>query len=236
MREDVERVIKQCGTCERNTFGKVLNHPAIAIKVHGIFDTLHVDCVWGLEESAEGFTGLLTLFESFSAFPGAYPLRTKTKVEIGRNLRNWISFFGPPKCIMSDQGTEFINDVVDGMCDNLGIPHKITSAYHPRTNGKVERLNQTLIASLRRMVENNLSLWPEMLDFVLLALRTRVNTRTGFTPYELVYGVRCAKFGNWRAEQPENEIAEILQRSNQIKDLVEVTRPMAKENSDNQQE
>jgi hypothetical protein len=168
MTKDATLTIKQCGTCERNTFGKVFNHTAIAIKVHGIFETLHIDCVWGLEESAEGFTGLLTLYESFSAFPGAYPLKTKTKVEIGRNLRNWISFFGPPKSIMSDQGTEFINDVVDGMCDKMGIPHKITSAYNPRTNGKVERLNQTLIASLRRLVENDPAQWPEMLDFVLL--------------------------------------------------------------------
>jgi hypothetical protein len=76
----------------------------------------------------------------------------------------------------------------------------------------------------------------EMWEFVLLALRTRVNTRTGFTPYELVFGVKCSKFDNWKVEQPESEIAEISQRANQLKDIVEITRPKAKKNSDIQQE
>ena len=56
---------------------------------------------------------------------------------------------GPPKSKVSDQGSEFVNDVIDGFCKGLGIPHKLTAVYNPRSNGKVERLNQTLVSSLR---------------------------------------------------------------------------------------
>jgi hypothetical protein len=83
--------------------------------------------------------------ESCIDYPGAYPLITKEKHEIAEKLAHWICWFGPPKTIVSNQGTEFINDVLDGLCKNLNIPHNITEAYNPRAKGKVERLNQTLV-------------------------------------------------------------------------------------------
>ena len=189
----------------------------------------------GLEVTKDGYNGIFTLMEAFASYRGAYPIKTKTKFEIGSLLRNWICLFGPPKVILSDQGSEFINDIIDGMCNNIGIPHKITSAYNPRTNGKVERFNQTLIGALRKQVDDNHENWAECLDFVLFAYRTRVNTRTGFTPYELVFGIKCNNFENWAIKNPENELAELNQRANEIKNKIEVIHEEAKANSKKQQ-
>ena len=236
MLDQIKHIISQCGSCERNSRAKVYNHPAIAIKVNGLFDTLHLDLVLGLEVTKDGYNGIFTLMEAFASYPGAYPIKTKTKFEIGSLLRNWICLFGPPKVILSDQGSEFINDIIDGMCNNIGIPHKITSAYNPRTNGKVERFNQTLIGALRKQVEDNHENWADCLDFVLFAYRTRINTRTGFTPYELVFGMKCNNFENWTTKNPENELAELNQRANEIKNKFEVVHEVAKVNMEKQQE
>ena len=70
--------------------------------------------------------------------------------------------FGPPKIIISDMGTEFLNKTLDGMLRMIGVEHRVTSAYHPRTNGQTERMNGVIVGALRKhAVENRLkwSLW-----------------------------------------------------------------------------
>ncbi len=188
MKDDIIYVINNCGPCVRNSKSKVWNHPAMAIRVTGIFETLHIDCVWGLTPDKYGYHGIFTLCESMSGYPGGYPLKTKTKEEIAKNLTNWVCLWGPPKAIVSDQGPEFVNDVIDGFCKGMGIPHKLTAVYNPRTNGKVERLNQTLISSLRCMAEENPGNWTDHLDFVLFSIRTREN-KSGFSPFEILHKI-----------------------------------------------
>ena len=58
-----------------------------------------------------------------------------------------------PKTILSDQGREFVNETVDKLLSKTGTEHRVTSAYHPNTNGLTERYNQTLINSLRKHCE-----------------------------------------------------------------------------------
>ncbi|CAF1096557.1 unnamed protein product, partial [Brachionus calyciflorus] len=70
--------------------------------------------------------------------------------EIVQILWRYISLFEPPKIVLSDQGTDFNNKLVDGLIKWVSAEHKITSANNPGTNGLTERFNQTLIESLRK--------------------------------------------------------------------------------------
>lgn len=65
--------------------------------------------------------------------------------------------------------------------------HRISSAYHPQTNGLVERFNQTLQRSLVKFVKSNQTDWDEKLDGVLFAYRTSQQKSTSHTPFELMY-------------------------------------------------
>ena len=56
--------------------------------------------------------------------------------------------FGAPKTIVSDQGAESNNKVVDSMLNNLGVEHRVTSSYIPLANGLTERVNQTIVQAL----------------------------------------------------------------------------------------
>ena len=67
------------------------------------------------------------------------------------------------------------------------IEHRISSAYHPQTNGLVERYNQTLQRSLIKLVNKEQDNWDEFLDGVLFAYRTSVQKSTQVTPFELMY-------------------------------------------------
>ena len=48
------------------------------------------------------------------------------------------------KIMITDQGKEFINNVNDALLNRLGTEHRVSTAYHPPTNGLVERYNQIL--------------------------------------------------------------------------------------------
>ena len=89
----------------------------------------------------------------------------------------------------------------------------MTSPYHPRTNGQVERFNQTLINALKKHTEKEPSEWHKWLPYVLLAYRSRKHSSTGFTPYELMFGRSMLHFEDYSSEQ--NDVVRI--REGQIK-------------------
>lgn len=93
----------------------------------------------------------MVITDYLSKYPYAVPIKSKESGEIESELWNFITLFGPPKAILSDQGREFCNQVVDHLLKLTGIEHKVTLAYNPRTNGQTERFNKTLVESLRTL-------------------------------------------------------------------------------------
>ena len=80
--------------------------------------------------------------------------------------------------VISDQGREFVNSVKAELFALTGTEHRITSAYHPQTNGLTERFNQTLQTALIKIVNENQNDWEEHLSAVLFAYRTAVQKAT----------------------------------------------------------
>lgn len=89
--------------------------------------------------------------------------------------------------MISDQGREFVNKVNRCLFKMTNTEHRISSAYHPQTNGLVERFNQTLQRSLVKLVNDYQNDWDELLDGVLFAYRTSIQKSTQVSPFELVY-------------------------------------------------
>ena len=235
MIDQIVTVLKQCETCARNKKEAELNHPAIALKINGVFDRIGIDLVFGFPESEEGFVGIMVITEALTKYPWAKPIRTKTALEIASVLKEYICIFGAPKTIVSDQGAEFNNKVVDSMLNNLGVEHRVTSSYNPRANGLTERVNQTIVQALRKHVENDQIAWPKWLDWVLFAYRTRIHSSTGFTPFELLFGRKANSFEDWKSSPDQSKSLELENRSNEIKDLFESTVVKAKANIDRNQ-
>jgi hypothetical protein len=96
---------------------------------------------------------------------------------------------GAPKELLSDQGKEFLNQLIQQICDLFGTTRRVTTPYHPQTNGLTERFNRTLINALGKLIhqyqENE---WDELLTSVLFAYRTMQHSTTGYTPFYLLYG------------------------------------------------
>ena len=193
--------------------------------------------VTGLPTTTEGFNGLLVITEYLTKYPYAVPIKSKTADEIAEKLLVYISLFGPPKTILSDQGTEFNNAVVAKLVKATGVERRITSAYHPRTNGQTERFNYTFIEALRKYTSEDNENWPKWVPFVLMAFRTRVHSTTGYTPFELMFGRKMNTFSDWRdSDEPPGDINELRNRAVEIKDLIENDHPSARANIEKSQE
>jgi hypothetical protein len=73
----------------------------------------------------------------------------------------------------------------------LGLRHENSTPYYPQANGQVEAINKVLITMLRRMIGIHKTNWHTMLFSTLWAYRTSVKSATGFTPFQLVYGIKA---------------------------------------------
>ena len=72
------------------------------------------------------------------------------------------------------------------VCTQLGIRQTFTTTYHPQTNGQVERLNSTILASIRAFLADNTRDWSELVPMLTYAHNTQVHSSLGVAPFQLV--------------------------------------------------
>ncbi len=135
------------------------------------FQHLLVDCVGPLPSSKSGNVYLLTVMCQSTQYPAAYPMCSLTTRSVVKALSQFISIFGFPKIVQSDQGTNFTSNIFQEVLRQLGIRHNRSSAYHAESQGILERFHQTLKSLLRAYCTELKGDWEESLPWMLLAAR-----------------------------------------------------------------
>ena len=182
-----------------------------------------MDLVGPLLTSAESFKYLFTMVDRSSRWLEATPLQTLVAEDcVDALISSWVARFGVPTIITSDQGRQFTSSLWAGLTKLLGIKHVQTTAYHPQSNGIVERAHGQQKAALRAQLAG--SRWPEHLPWVLLGLRTAPKEDSGISAAELVYGAALALPAEFlsTAEPPA---ADFLQKLQQVE--LPATRPLS---------
>jgi len=169
------------------------------------FSHIHVDLVGPLLAS-RGFTHLFTIIDRTSRWPEAIPLNSTTTVDCANALfAGWVARFGVPAVITSDRGAQFTSALWAPLCNMLDIQHAQTTAYHPQSNGLVERFHRCLKDALRaRCAAAN---WMDHLPWVLLGLRSAAREDNNTTPAQAVFGSQLILPGQFlnSHELPSNE-------------------------------
>ena len=95
-----------------------------------------------------------------------------------------------PRVIFSDRGAQFIAKSWQELWRITGTKLGFSSAYHPQTQGVVERMNAVVIQTLRCLIHeiNNVKKWEILLPTVEMVINSLPNQSTGFSPFFLNYG------------------------------------------------
>ncbi|GFV69163.1 hypothetical protein TNCV_803531 [Trichonephila clavipes] len=148
------------------------------------FQHVHIDLV-GPFPPSDGFTFLLTCIDRYTRWPEVIPVSDISAEAVAKSfIANWISRFGVPAIIKTDQGGQFQSRLLYNLKQMLGIQRIRTTPYHPSSNGMVEWLHHTL----KQAIRCHDTKWTESLPVVLLGLRACIKEDLNASCAEMVFG------------------------------------------------
>ena len=191
IRKDVVEFCRSCHTCQvvgkpNQTPPKAPLKPIPAFEEP--FSRIIIDCVGPLPKTKSGNEYLLTIMCASTRFPEAIPLRKINSKNVVKALTKFFTMFGLPKSVQSDQGSNFMSGLFQQVMQELDIKHYSSSAYHPQTQGALERFHQTLKNMIKTYCFDTKRDWDEGIHLLLFAVRESVQESLGFSPFELVFG------------------------------------------------
>ena len=97
----------------------------------------------------------MSCMDAFTKWPEALPLPDKSAATVADAIYRLFCRHGCCEVMINDQGREFVNNVSAQLFERCGTEQRISSAYHPQTNGLTERYNLSLVDMLRKLAERD---------------------------------------------------------------------------------
>ena len=189
MYHDVVHHIDKCDACRSKKLTKQRAPLGDMPVAKYPFEILGIDTCGPYMQSDNGAKYVIVIIDHFSGWPEAYATTDKSAQTVASILlEDFIPRHSCPRLIISDQGTEFCNAVIDSLSTELNIQRIRTSPYHPQSNGKTERFNRVLNDIISKYVSPGQQDWDAYIQTALMAYRMSPNSTTRFTPFFLVYG------------------------------------------------
>ncbi|KAI3748512.1 hypothetical protein L6452_11629 [Arctium lappa] len=195
MKLDVARYVEQCVTClqvkaeHQRPYGSLQSLEIPEWK----WEHITMDFVTKLPKTLKGHDAIwvivdrLTKSAHFLAMRETLPMDKLAKLYIDEV----ISWHGVPLSIVSDRDSRFTSHFWDGLQKELGTRVKLSTTYHPQTDGQSERTIQTLEDMLRSCVIDFGGSWDTHLPLVEFAYNNSYHSIIGMAPFEALYGRKC---------------------------------------------
>ena len=153
------------------------------------FDKIAINLVTDCKTSTSGNKHILTIIDHLTGWPEAFPIPDKSADTIVATFINeYLPVHMCPRYILSDNGMEFKNSLMDQVLQQLGIDRIFSAPYHPQSNGKLEVFHKYLKPTLKKLCEKDPANWDKYLNQVLTSYRITPNLATAESPFFLVYG------------------------------------------------
>jgi hypothetical protein len=215
MKDAVRQYIEECPSCKKNKaenhakYGELQKLPLPEFP----WASLTMDFITKLPPSCDPADGIIydaimvivdrhTKYTTILPFKETYDAIKLGYIFLDRIIRNR----GFPKEIISDRDKLFTSAYWKTVLGETGIKLKLSSAYHPETDGQTERANRTIKTYLRHYVQQNQSNWVTLLPMAELSYNNLLSTVTGTTPFYANYG-RNPNMFEPKLPNPKSELA-----------------------------
>ncbi len=186
---DADRHVDTCVKCAQ--YKRVPSGPALILQYpppSRPFDTVFID-VLQLPPSYQGSKYVLVMIDNFSRYVILAPLKEKSARPVAHTIvTKLICEYSAPRVLLSDNGAEFRNKVLAEICSQFGIRQTFTVAYHPASDGLVERSNCKILEILRPIVAGHMGTWEDWIPQVAATINASVCESTGQSPHYIDFG------------------------------------------------
>ena len=148
---------------------------------------ISLDFIGPLPITENGSKYILTVVDHYSNWLETYPTRETDSIEVLGILISFCSRHGVPKIILSDRGRAFTANLIQQFIEVMNSKPRYSSPYHPRANGKVERMNRVVKEVIKKQIDGR-SNWDVLLPWVVMAYNSSVHSSKRFSPYYILHG------------------------------------------------
>ena len=237
--KDVTKFCRECEVCQVCKTEAPARVPLQPIPVVGDpFDKIVMDIVGPLPRTKLGNEYLLTLMCTVTRYADAVPVSSCKSRKLLPKLMDTFSKFGVPKTVQTDRGSNFMGNLFQQALRKMGINHVASSAYHPQSQGCLERFHRTLKSILTKFCLNNQKDWDEGIQVALYAIRTAKHEGLGYSPFELMFGRRPREnlrilYESWEEEMQPQPLTEYVTK---LRDRLRCAHDLARENLEKAQQ
>jgi hypothetical protein len=223
IRRDIQAYVKQCKSCQVNKTLKPKKRVPMELisTADHPFNKGYLDIVGPRPLSAEGNKYILTFQDDLSKYVVATPIRQQDAETIAISFVTQVELkYGTPSVVQTDQGANFVSELFKHTCKLLRIKKIQSIAFHPESQGALERSHRVLAEYLRHYVRDDQTDWDELIPFATYAYNTSKRTATGYTPFELMFGhpsaLRTEPSPRYNYEDYVAELKSRLQTAHQV--------------------
>ena len=187
MTRDVENFVKSCSRCVLRK-ASTEKAPLVNITTSQPLELLCIDFLT-LESSKGGFQNVLVVTDHFTKYAQAFPTKNQTaKTTADVLFHKFITHYGIPQKIHSDQGAQFEGSLIKELCTIMNIKKSRTTPYHPMGNGLCEKFNRTLLQMLGTLDIDKKADWKSHIGPLVHAYNSMKQESTQFSPFFLMFG------------------------------------------------
>lgn len=188
MSSDCRAFVARCPSCAAQAL-KTARRRTSYLKLfmpNGPLEFVCLDILGPLPKTSAGNKFLLVISDRFSKLTRSVPLPNARAETVAKAFFNhWLTVYGVPLVVLTDNGSNFRAKFFQSVCRLLGIRNLYSTAYHPQTQGQVERFNRTILSKLTHHVSENAE-WDRLVFAHTYTYNSMVHASTGFSPFELV--------------------------------------------------
>jgi hypothetical protein len=185
--EQASEIVRSCSKCQQFNIVRRGYHPTRPILSKMPGDHLAIDLAGPLPTTDRGNNYLFIAVDICTRFCFLRPMIDKTSATTVTHLIDYCTIFGFPRILQSDNGTEFVNELMKLLKETAGFDHRLITPYHAAANGTAERWVQNALNVIRKMIDGARHDWDLYVPSTQYALNVKIAARHGSTPFSLMF-------------------------------------------------